>query len=143
MGPADDLFIVQGAGGELLTAIYGGASLERFGTGIVPLGDLDSDGTDDFAVAALHGNAAGATDLDSGLLTGKVYVFHSGMVHVDGTDTQAASAAALSQPDRDLHYGTFMAPCEPGGEPSLLVGAPTGFRLTGTVYLEPLPVAAP
>ena len=130
-------------GDELLTTIYGGANLERFGAVIAPLGDLDNDAIDDFAVAALHGNAAGATDLDSGLLTGKVYVFNSSAIHLNGTDTQATSAAALSQAARDLHYGTFMAPCEVGGEPNLLVGAPTGLRQMGTVYLEPLPITTP
>jgi hypothetical protein len=130
-------------GDELLTTIYGSANLERFGTAIAPLGDLDSDAINDFAVTALHGNAAGATDLDSGLLTGKVYVFNSSALHLDGTDTQAIFATALSQAARDLHYGTFIAPCEMGGEPYLLVGAPTGLRQMGAVYLEPLPVATP
>ena len=130
-------------GTELLTTIYGGAILERFGSVITPLADLDSDAIDDFAVAALHGNAAGATDLDSGLLTGKIYVFHSSAINLDGSDTLATAAVELSQAVRDLHYGTFITPCEVGGDPELLVGAPTGLRQMGTVYLEPLPVITP
>ena len=130
-------------GNDLLTTIYGSDYLELFGTVITPLDDLDKDNVDDFAVAAPHGNAVGATNLDTGLVTGKIYLFYSGSIPLDGSNAQAKDAFVLSRAERDLHYGSFMASCELRGEPNLLVGAPTGLRQMGTVYLEPLPVNAP
>jgi len=130
-------------GDQLLTTILGGDLLGRFGTVITPLDDLDSDGINDFAVAEPHGNATGATDLDTGLVTGKVYLFYSGDLPLDGSNTKASDAVSLSRAERDLHYGSFLSPCELSGESNLLVGAPTGLRQVGTVYLEPLPAKAP
>ncbi len=98
-----------------------------------------NDGVGDFAVSALHGDADGATGLSSGQVTGKVYVFLGRDVQTDGSATQAAAATGLSRGERDLHYGTFLAPFEQGGVAKLLVGAPTANRLTGTVYVEDLP----
>ena len=130
-------------GDDLLTTIYGGDDLGRFGTVITTLGDLDKDNINDFAVAEPHGNADGATDLDSGLVTGKVYLFYTSATPVDGSSTMAQNAVSLSRAERDLHYGHFMTPCELQGNPNLLVGAPTGLRQVGTVYLEPLPEITP
>lgn len=129
-------------GNNLVTRVFGGAYLERFGSAIAPLGDLDADGLPDFAVSAVHADADGAADLDSGFAAGKVYVFLGKDVRTDGTDTQASTAIALSRAERDLHYGTFLAPFAHGG-PKLLVGAPTADRQTGAVYVENLPTAAP
>lgn len=128
-------------GESLLARIFGAASLERFGTAIAPLGDLDRDGKADFAVSAVHADADGAADLDTGVATGKVYVFFGKDV-VPGGDLQASTATALSRPERDLHFGSFLAPFTRGG-PRLLVGAPTADRLTGAVYVEDMPTATP
>jgi len=142
-GGAGDRTIDMAAPGDaLLTRVFGGASLERFGSVIAPLGDLDGDSLPDFAVSAVHGDASGATDLDSGFATGKVYVFLGKDVHTDATDTEATAAAPLTRAERDLHYGTFLAPFQRNG-PKLLVGAPTADRQTGAVYVEDLPTAAP
>ncbi|HSH71051.1 MAG TPA: integrin alpha [Deferrisomatales bacterium] len=124
---------------DLLTTIYGTAHQERFGSTVLALDDLDGDGVGEFAVSALHGDADGATGLATGQVTGKVYVFLGKDVQTDGSATQAAAASSLSRGERDLHYGTFLAPFEQGGVAKLLVGAPTANRLTGTVYVEALP----
>jgi len=72
-------------GEDLVTAIYGETYLERFGSTMARLGDLDGDGLSDLAVAALHANAEGATNLEDGLLAGKVFVFKSGCMQIDGS----------------------------------------------------------
>lgn len=148
------VYLVRGGAGErtvdlaapgeaLLSTVLGEAYLERFGSAIAPVGDPDGDGKPDFAVGAVHADAAGATDLASGWAAGRVYVFLGRDVHTDGSDTEATAAAAvLSRGEPDLHYGTFLAPLELDG-PRLLVGAPTADRQTGAVYLEGLPTAAP
>jgi len=127
---------------DLLTTIYGAVHQERFGSTVLALDDLDGDGVGEFAVSALHADATGATGLSSGRVTGKVYVFLNGDVQTDGSATMAEDLAAdrhLYRAERDLHYGTFVAPFEQGGVAKLLVGAPTANRLTGTVYVETLP----
>jgi len=128
---------VNPPGPDILTRVYGESNLERFGSVITPLGDLDTDGLPDFAVGAVHANADGATGLANGLLTGKVFVFLGKNVKTDGTSTQSTAATTLSRSERDLHYGTFLAPFQKGG-PKLLVGAPTADRQTGAVFVEDL-----
>lgn len=122
---------------DILTRVYGESSLERFGTAMAPLGDMDSDGLPELAVSAVHGNAAGATGLANGIATGKVFVFNGKDVNTDGTNTPVTVASPLSRSERDLHYGSFLAPFHRNG-PKLLVGAPTADRMTGAVYAEDL-----
>lgn len=140
-GAGDRTVDLAAPGADLLTRVFGASYLERFGSAIAPLGDLDGDGKPDFAVSAVHADANGAVDLDSGFATGKVYVFLGKDVHTDGTDTEATAATALSRSQRDLHYGTWLAPFEQGG-PKLLVGAPTADRQTGAVFVEDLPTSS-
>jgi hypothetical protein len=128
---------------DLLTTITGGDYLERFGTSVAPVGDLDADGKPDFAVGAPHGHAAGATSLDTGWVTGKVYLFLGKNVATTGAGTSApAAATATSGAGRTLHYGSFLAPFERGG-PRLLVGAPGANRQSGTVFVQDISTAAP
>jgi hypothetical protein len=128
---------------DLLTTIYGGEYLERFGSAMATLGDLDQDGKPDLAVAALHGTVPGATTLDGGKVTGLVRVFLGKDLKADGTATQATAGRVLSRAQRSLHYGSFLAPFERGG-PRLAVGAATANRQDGAVFVEDLtPPQAP
>lgn len=130
---------------DLLTSITGGEYLERFGSAIAPLGDLDGDGKPDFAVSSPHGSAAGATSLASGLSTGKVWVFRGKDLPVDGAAASATAVGApLARPERTLHFGSFLAPFKQGGATRLLVGAPTANRQAGKVFVEdPASATAP
>lgn len=122
---------------DLLTSITGGDYLERFGSSIEPLGDLDGDGKPDFAVSSPHGSAPGATSLATGLSSGKVWVFRGKDLPVDGAATTAtAIGAPLARAERTLHFGTFLATFQQGGATRLLVGAPTANRQAGQVFVE-------
>lgn len=126
----------------LLTTLTGLGYLERFGSTISPLGDLDGDGKPDFAVGAPHGHAAGATSLESGWVSGRVYVFHGKDVATSGIGTSASVATLITRPGKTLHFGSFLAPFLRGG-PKLAVGAPTADRQNGTVFIEDLGASAP
>jgi hypothetical protein len=127
---------------DLVTTLYGGEWLERFGAVVTPLGDLDGDGKPDLAVSAPHATAPGATTLDAGLVTGGVRVFLGKDLRADGSATQATAGRLLTRAARSLHYGQFIAPFQRGG-PRLAVGAPTAHRQDGTVFVEDLTPPAP
>ncbi len=127
----------------LLTTITGGDYLERFGSAIAPVGDLDADGKPDFAVSAPHGSVAGATTLDTGLVSGKVYLFRGKDLPVTGAASSApALAVAVERAQRTLHFGSFLAPFQRAG-PRLAVGASTANRQDGAVFVEDLTTAVP
>jgi hypothetical protein len=121
----------------LLTTLTGQDYLERFGSSVASLGDLDGDGKPDLAVGAPHGHAVGATSLASGWTSGRAYVFLGKNLATTGAATPATAGTLLSRPGRTLHYGTFLLPFSQGG-PRLLVGAPTADRQAGAVYVEDL-----
>lgn len=122
---------------DLVTTLLGGEYLERFGSALAPLGDLDGDGKPDLAVASPHASAPGATGLADGRVTGAVRVFLGKDLRTDGSPTPATSGRLLFRPQRTLHYGSFLAPFRRGG-PRLAVGAPTANRQSGTVFVEDL-----
>lgn len=126
----------------LLTTLTGTDYLERFGSTFAPLGDLDGDGKPDFAVGAPHGHAAGATSLDTGWVSGRVYLFLGKDVATTGAATPATRATLLSRPGKTLHYGSFLAPFARSGA-RLLVGAPTANRQDGAVFVEDLAAVLP
>jgi hypothetical protein len=127
----------------LLATLVGQDYLERFGSAIAPLGDIDGDGLPDLAVGAPHGHSAGATSLETGWVSGRVYVFPGRNVVTGGAATPASSATLLSRPGRTLHYGSFLAPFSREGTARLLVGAPTANRQDGAVYVEDLAAVMP
>jgi hypothetical protein len=126
----------------LLTTLTGQDYLERFGSSVVSLGDVDGDGKPDLAVGAPHGHAPGATSLDSGWTSGRAYVFRGRDLPTTGAATPASAGTLLSRPGRTLHYGTFLLPFTQGG-PRLLVGAPTADRQAGAVHVEDLAEVRP
>ncbi len=127
---------------DLLTTLTGEDYLERFGSAIAPLGDLDGDGKPDLAVGAPHGNTPGATSLDTGLTSGRAYVFLGKDLPTNGAATASTAGRLLSRPGRTLHYGTFLRRFDRGG-PRLLVGAPTAERQTGALFVEDLAEVLP
>jgi len=122
---------------DVLTTITGGEYLERFGSSIEPLGDLDGDGKPDFAVSSPHASAPGATSLATGLSSGRVWVFRGKDLPIDGAAaTATAIGAPLARAERALHFGSFLATFQQGGATRLLVGAPTANRQAGRVFVE-------
>jgi hypothetical protein len=133
---------VAAGSADVLTSVYGGEYLERFGAVVTALGDLDGDGLPDLAVSSPHANAAGATSLDTGWTTGAVRVFLGKDLAKDGSATPSTAGRMLSRAGRNLHYGSFTVPFDRSG-PKLAVGAPTANQQTGTVFVEDVAPAAP
>ena len=111
------------AAADLIVKINGANLFDRFGTSIVPVGDLDGDGKTDFAVGA---NLA---DVNTNDLSGKVYLFK-------GKDISAATTLAASTSFKglmmDQSYGTSLAPAGAG---KLLIGGPTAEMYAGGVFM--------
>ena len=108
---------------DLIVKINGANLFDRFGTSIIPVGDVDGDGKADFAVGA---NLA---DVNTNDLRGKVYLFR-------GKDISASTTLAASTTFKgfmmDQSYGTSLAPAGAG---KLLIGGPTAEMYAGGVFM--------
>jgi hypothetical protein len=133
------LFILKGGTGartinadvsspDLLAKIDGEPNSGRFGSAILPVGDMDGDGVPDLAVSAVH------ADGNPFLMTGKIFLL-SGAALTSGATV--AGAAAILGDARDMHLGNFLALLESGK--LLAAGAPSERANTGAVRLYSLP----
>lgn len=116
-------------GPDLITKITGEAAYDRFGSAIVPVGDVDADGKPDFAISAVHADSGGFK------MTGKVYFF-KGKDLVAGS-TPVVSGTGFAAPGKDMHFGKFMTPFKENGS-RLLIGAPSANQNSGGVYVVDL-----
>lgn len=128
------LFILRGGTGKrivnadaaspnLLARIDGEPNCGRFASAILPVGDLDGDGTPGLAVSAVHG------DGNPWPMTGKIFLFSDSSLTQEATIT---SARAIQGEARDMHLGTFLALVAKRGQ--LAGGAPTENANTGRVW---------
>ena len=111
---------------DLIVKINGAALFDRFGSSIVPVGDVDGDGKADFAVSAP------LADVNTNDTSGKVYLFKGKDID---TLTTLANATAFKGSMIDQSYGTFIASAGPG---RLMIGAPTANMNTGSVFMVDL-----
>ncbi|RJR38311.1 MAG: hypothetical protein C4567_12855 [Deltaproteobacteria bacterium] len=133
------LFILKGGTGartvnadvsspDLLAKIDGEANAGRFGSVLLPVGDMDGDGVPDLAVSAVH------ADGNPWLMTGKIFLFSGAALTAGAT---VATSVAISGDARDMHLGNFLALVDSGK--LLAAGAPSERANTGTVRLFSLP----
>ncbi len=106
------VFLHSSRNSALIARIDGGAGLgSSFGIAIGPIGDIDRDGVEDFAIgAAAH----------------RVGAAQTGAAHVYSGRTRAHLATLLGDGDGDL-FGSVVAPCgdtNADGHPDFAVGAP-------------------
>lgn len=112
---------------------YGDAANDELGSAIAPLGDLDGDGCDDFAVGAPLADRSGATD--EGLVR---LVFGFGGATCPATSPETITLRPM---DRTSHAGRALASgvdLDGDGLAELVVGAPrysTGAGEIGRVYV--------
>jgi hypothetical protein len=107
---------------DLLAKIDGMPNCGRFGSAILPVGDLDGDGTPDLAVSAVH---AGGKPWP---MTGRIFLFSGRTLTAGAT---IANARAIPGTARDMHLGAFLALINNGTR--LAAGAPTEDANTGKV----------
>jgi hypothetical protein len=133
------LFILKGGAGartinadvfspDLLAKIDGEPNSGRFGSAILPVGDMDGDGAPDLAVSAVH------ADGNPWPVTGKIFLF-SGATLTSGATV--AGAGPIPGDARDMHLGNFLAMVAP--VKLLAAGAPSERANTGAVRLYSLP----
>lgn len=111
---------------DLIVKINGAALFDRFGSSIVPVGDVDGDGKTDFAVSAP------LADVNTNDTSGKVYLFKGKDINAS---TTLANATAFKGSMIDQSYGTFIASAGTG---RLMIGAPTANMNTGSVFMVDL-----
>lgn len=110
-----------------IVRIDGAALFNRFGSSIVPVGDIDGDRKPDFAIGAPMADADALTTL-----SGKVYLFKG--KDINGATTLAGSTVFRAHA-RDLGYGTSLAATRDG---RLLIGAPRADGDIGAVFMVDL-----
>jgi hypothetical protein len=98
-----------------LAKIDGEPNSGRFGSVLLPLGDINGDGIPDLAVSGVH------ADGSPWPMTGKIFLF-SGSTLTSGATV--ASAQAIPGTARDMHLGSFMALVGKGTR--LAAGGPHG-----------------
>lgn len=111
---------------DLIVKINGAALFDRFGSSIVPVGDVDGDSKADFAVSAT------LADVNTNDISGKVYLFKGKDINAS---TTLANSMAFKGSMIDQSYGTFLAPA---GTRKLFIGAPTANMNTGSVFMVDL-----
>lgn len=114
---------VNSPSSDLIVRIDGAGLFDRFGFSITPLGDVDGNQKDDFAVGAP------TADSETLALAGMVYFFRG----EDISDTVTlADATAFEGTSASQGYGTAISAAQ---NSSLLVGAPRTDNDTGGSYL--------
>ncbi len=135
------VFIVKGGDGtrvinadanstDRLAMIEGAMDCGMFGAQVLPVDDVNGDGTPDLLVSAPH------ADGDPWLMTGKLYLFSGSGLAGDAT---VSIAQSLPGKKRDMHLGFFLAALGRGN--LVAVGAPTERNNTGRVRLMDLNTA--
>jgi len=111
---------------DKLAQINGGALFDRFGSSIVPVGDIDNDGKPDFSVSST------LADVNTDDISGQVYLFRGADIN---SSTTLSNSKAFKGFMIDQSYGTSLAPA---GPEKLLIGGPTSDMNTGGVYMVDL-----
>ena len=112
---------------ELLATIDGKEQCGQFASAVLPIDDVDGDGTPDLAVSAVHG------DGNPWAMTGKIFIF-SGSSLITGATVETAKV--IPGKARDMHLGAFLALVTKGKW--LAAGAPTEGANIGSVRLYEL-----
>ncbi len=112
---------------ELLATIDGKEQCGQFASAVLPIDDVDGDGTPDLAVSAVHGNG------DPWSMTGKIFIF-SGSSLITGATVETAKV--IPGVARNMHLGAFLALVTKGKW--LATGAPTEGANIGSVRLYDL-----
>jgi len=131
------VFIVSGGSGlrsvdldanpapqDLIARIDGEPNGGQFGSAILPVADIDGNGTPGLAVSAVHG------DGNTWPMTGKIFLVDGSKL---GVGVTLASAAVFPGESRDMHQGAFLALIEE--RMWLVAGAPTDKANTGSVRI--------
>jgi hypothetical protein len=130
-GPRTVALDASPAPAGLLVRLDGPGLFSRFGTSLAALGDVDGDGTPDFAVGA---PMADQNPLD---LAGRVFFFKGKDVSATAT---LASSTGFQGTARSAGYGASVVKAKGA---TLLIGAPRAGTDTGSVYVIDLASGAP